>query len=615
MAVTNGGETVQSGHLRVVRRIAARRRSALAGFWLDGWRRALGQDGPAWEGYVAAVAGVALASLFIALAERWVHVSNISLVYLIPVLVLAARYGSGPAALASVLAFLAYDFFFIPPLYLLTVNEPTEWLSLSALLAVSLVAGQLTAAVRANARQALQSQQRTATLYALAELIASSQDYESLLSALARRVLEVFGPAGVGACSIALLSEQGQPEERARASTAEVPAKSLDLEAREARGQAAWALQQGSPVGGEVHGRVAAGGGPLLRFFVPLASTGRIVGVLGMAGTAGIRELVTPESAGAGGRARAPAGAMHADWLLFAAFRRQIALALDRAALQQEAVRAEALRESDKLKDALLGSVTHDLRTPLATIEAAAGSLIEPDIAWSDEERREFAETILTSAGRLNRLVTNLLDLSRLEAGVAVPEKRWYPIGDVISTVLDQLDLIGRTAGYEVVVDVPDDVPPVPLDHAQIEEVLTNLLDNALKYAPKGSTIRVQARVLPASKELEVRVSDQGIGIPPEELDAIFTKFYRVQHVRLPWSKERPPVGTGLGLAISAGIVQVHGGRIWAESQLGEGATFIFTLPLGDGGEGNELPEATAEPQGQAPAPEADAAESAGVGS
>ncbi|HLJ80707.1 MAG TPA: ATP-binding protein, partial [Ktedonobacterales bacterium] len=281
---------------------------------------------------------------------------------------------------------------------------------------------------------------------------------------------------------------------------------------------------------------------------------------------------------------------------LFAAFCDQIALALERTTLQRQAINAEILQESDRLKNALLGSVTHDLRTPLASIKAAASSLLQPEITWSDVSRRELLTAIDTGADRLNRLVSNLLDLSRLEAGVAAPMKDWYLIGDVIATVLDQLDLTGQTVDHRVVVDMSPDVPLVPMDYGQIEQVLTNLVENALKYSPAGSEICIQARTL-ASAELEVCVTDAGIGIPANELDAVFDKFYRVQHVRLPWATERPPIGTGLGLAICRNIIQAHGGRIWAESRPGKGSTFIFTLPIPADGPHGGLPEL--EQQGQ----------------
>lgn len=513
----------------------------------------------------------------IALIQMFVHFANISLLYLLVVLALAAIFGRGPAILASVLAFLAYDFFFIPPLYKFTIANPAEWLSLFALLAASLVIGQLTARVQARARDALESQQRTATLYTLSELIASTPGYDDLLHVLASRAHDTFAPADVRACALILPDEQGRPVTRALAPADGADAAPLRLTSREQAAQASWVLEQGQSVGKPV-ADIAADGRQVVSkrwcFFVPLSTGRQVVGVLGLVGGPAVLELT------ASGDRSARINAPHDSARLFAAVCRQFALALDRAALQREALRAEALRESDRLKDALLGSVTHDLRTPLAAIQVAGESLLEPDMTWSDEERREFAETIVSSADRLSRLVNNLLDLSRLEAGVAAPEKRWYPIGDVIATVLDRLDLAGRTAGRRINVTVDEDVPPAPMDHAQIEEVVTNLVENALKYSPPKGVIRISAHALTASGELEVRVADQGVGIPHGELQAIFDKFYRVQHVELPWTMQRPPAGTGLGLAISAAIIREHEGRIWAESAPGEGATFTFTLPL-----------------------------------
>jgi two-component system sensor histidine kinase KdpD len=265
---------------------------------------------------------------------------------------------------------------------------------------------------------------------------------------------------------------------------------------------------------------------------------------------------------------------------LFLAFRDQIALALERDTLRQEAIHAEALRESDKLKNALLGSVTHDLRTPLAAIKAATSSLLQPGVTWSNEDERDLLESIDESADRLNRLVSNLLDLSRLEAGVATPQKEWYALQDALAAVLDRLDLSGQTQNRIITLEIPNDLPLVPMDHNQIEQVLTNLIENALKYSPKEASIEIRARTLDDPRRLEARVVDHGIGIPVNERRAIFDKFYRVQQARLPWDPKHPPLGTGLGLAISASVVRAHQGNIWVESTPGAGATFIFTLPI-----------------------------------
>lgn len=543
-----------------------------------------------WRGYAAAALGVALATGVIALVGTWARIENISLLYLPVVLWLAARYGRGPAIAASVLAFLAYDYFFIPPLFVLTVGDPTEWLSLSALLATSLVIGQLTAAVRARAEEAiasqheaLASQQRTATLYALAQLLVTTGDAEALYTALVKRVTEVFASAGVVGCALVLADEAAAPSVRAVAPSEGPEAEALSLTTRENAGQAAWVFERGAPVGGHVRAGLA-GGQEWLRFYVPLKSGRAVVGALGIVGTPAIRRLTTRGGVYAGESAVDP------QRELFTAFCDQIALTLERAALQRQAINAEILQESDRLKNVLLGSVTHDLRTPLASIKAAATSLLQPGVEWSEADRRELLTAIDAEADRLNRLVGNLLDLSRLEAGVAVPVKDWYLIGDIIATVLDRLDLTGQSAHHRLVVDVPPDMPLVPMDYGQIEQVLTNLIENALKYSPAGSEIDVKARALPSS-ELEVRVVDHGIGIPTSELQVIFDKFYRVQHVRLPWATARPPVGTGLGLAICKNIVQAHGGHIWAESQPGAGSTFIFTLPIPEDRPHGRLPE------------------------
>jgi two-component system, OmpR family, sensor histidine kinase KdpD len=348
-------------------------------------------------GYAAACGGIIVATLIIALIKTYVHVENLSLIYLVVVIWLALKFGRGPSILASLGAFLAYDFFFVPPVHTFTVDDPAEWIALGALLLTALVIGQLTVEIRARERLA-----------------------------------------------------------------------------------------------------------------------------------------------------------MH----------------------------AETLRESDRLKNALLGSVTHDLRTPLAAIQAAVGSLTQPEMHLSAADRADLLAAIDTSANRLGRLVDNLLMLSRIEAGVAVPEKDWYAIDDVIATVLDQLDLAGQTKNRKIVVTAADEDVLTLMDHAQIERVMMNLVENALKYSPPESVITIQTRVVGDPSALEVRVVDQGIGIPPEALAMIFDKFYRLQQERPPWSGARPPQGTGLGLAICAAIIREHGGRIWAESSQQMGTTLIFQLPI-----------------------------------
>lgn len=548
------------------------------------------------RGALAAVLGVVAATVAISLVQSVVHVGNLSLIYLLVVLWLAATFGRGPALLASLVAFLAYDFFFIPPLHRLTVDDPAQWLALGALLATSLVLGQVTASSRARARAAEESEHRTVLLYGLAQLLVSTIEPETLLAALTAHVTDVFAPAGIEVCTIFLPNAENRLAARAASPPNAETLAALDLANREQAALAAWAFERGAPAGGPVDFAGRPAGEEYVAFYVPLRSSQRVVGVLGVAGQAGVRWLVTSHAARPSNKLPvAEMAARDPQTALFTAFCDQIALTVDRIALEQSAVHTEALRESDRLKSALLGSVTHDLRTPLAAIQAAAGSLLEPGVAWSDADRHEFLDTIKTSADRLSRLVSNLLDLSRLEAGVAVPQWRWYPLDDVLATVLDRLELAGQLRRRQIELDLADDLPLLLIDHAQFEQVMTNLLENALKYSPAEQPIVVRARLVEAPASVEIRVSDHGIGIAPSELHAIFDKFYRVQHVRLPWATERPPAGTGLGLAICAGIVQAHGGRIWAESRPSEGATFVILLPLPPERPHGALPDALAD--------------------
>lgn len=230
--------------------------------------------------------------------------------------------------------------------------------------------------------------------------------------------------------------------------------------------------------------------------------------------------------------------------------------------------------DGDRLKSVLLSSVSHDLRTPLAGIKAAASSLLQDDVQWSEEDRRAFITDIDGEADRLTRLVSNLLDLSRIEAGALQPQKDWEDVGELIERVLRRLEQ--RLAGHVVLRDIPGGLPPVRLDAVQIEQVVTNLLENAAKYSPPAAPITVAVGVVERQGEqaLRVTVSDRGVGIPPAEQGRVFDKFYRVT------GASRYASGTGMGLAIVKGLVEGHGGRVAVASTLGEGSTFTVDLPI-----------------------------------
>jgi two-component system sensor histidine kinase KdpD len=602
MGDRNGQQRYEPAHVRsthVVRRVQLQPRDAVPPSWPAVARRQLeARLHAAALGYAGSILGVALVTVAIGLILReHVRITNISMIYLLPVLFLAAVFGRGPAVLASALAFLAFDFFFVPPVHTFQVYDPTEWSSLSLLLVTALVTGQLTATLRARAREAQLRQQETGTLYGLAQLIAAGSDLDTLLRRMAERVVDVFAPVGVEACTILLPGEDGRAVERTCAPPAGQAVAALSLRMQGRAYLVDEVLKHGAPLGPGAPLAPAAADGedPVAVFYLPLRSGGRIVGALGIAGKPGIRALVATGKleAHADGGGGGSSGSLLS---LFAAFRDQISLAVERATLQEAAVHAEALRESDRLKDALLGSVSHDLRTPLAAIKATTSSLLQPGMQWSETERRDLIASIDESVDRLARLVSNLLDLSRLEAGVAAPHKDWHLLGEVVATALDRMELAGQLRDRKVSVEIPPDLPLVLIDHEQIEQVITNLIDNALKYSPVEAQVRLAASVRPEAAELEVRVSDEGVGIPVAELDAVFGKFYRVQRVQLPWAGARPSAGTGLGLAICQAIIRAHDGRIWAESRQGAGTTIVFTLPIPTDWPQGELPEVGADP-------------------
>lgn len=257
---------------------------------------------------------------------------------------------------------------------------------------------------------------------------------------------------------------------------------------------------------------------------------------------------------------------------LLHAFAAQLALAIERVRLQEEATQAEVLRRTDELRSTLLSAVSHDLRTPLAAIKAAATSLLQHDIEWSETERDGFARSINSGADRLNRLVANLLDLSRIEAGALRLDLEEYLLEDLIGEAAAQVRLLFTVGQLQIEpLDDPSALHWVRVDPILVEQVLVNLLENAAKYSPAGAPVTVRARI--GTNEAVLEVEDRGPGIAADEQEKVFDRFYRVtQHGRA--------AGAGVGLTVCKGIVEAHGGRIWVRPAPGGGSTFAFSLPL-----------------------------------
>ena len=253
---------------------------------------------------------------------------------------------------------------------------------------------------------------------------------------------------------------------------------------------------------------------------------------------------------------------------LFQTFASQGALALERAWLTQAESRAKVLEESDRLKSAILSSVSHELRTPLSTIKAAASSLRGKEVSWDSPARLELVAAIDDEADHLNLLVGNLLDMSRIESGALQPKREWNILAEIVGNVLGRMRHLAEE--HTLNVDIPEDLPLIPVDYVQMQQVFTNLVSNSLKYAPADTVVCIRARV--EGESLHVQVSNQGPQVPPEHLERIFDKFYRI-------TAADKVTGTGLGLSICKGIIEAHDGHIWAEN-LPDGLAFNFIIPL-----------------------------------
>jgi two-component system sensor histidine kinase KdpD len=492
--------------------------------------------------YLAVIAALALTTVLLVLVREQVGLLNAALVYLILIIGITVLAGRRAGIISSLLGFLLFNFFQVPPYYTLVVSDLHNILALFVFLGVSLLLSWLIAGAREQARQAQRRAEDVARLYELSQAITGSQNIDEVLLAVTGKVRDVFEAQ---ACWILLPAANRQ---LAPAACSPPGARPLT---RDEMAAAEWAFRQGEPIehGGGAMEVLARGGGRVA--FSPLRKGERTIGVLAVASKENGRPLSLSERT------------------VLATFADQAAVALDRLSLLKEAQRAEMLARTDELKSALISALSHDLRTPLASIMTSVTSLMDRDIRWDEDTKRDFLQGILDEAQRLNRMVGNLLDMSRIEGGALRPEKDWYSIGEVIESVVERME--PHLAGHPVELRLQDDLPLARFDFTQIDQVLTNLLENAANYTPPGTPITVEARR--EDDRLEVSVDDEGPGVAPEHLPHLFDKFYQVGG-----SSHRG--GTGLGLAIASGLVQAHGGRIRAANRATGGLRLAFTLPL-----------------------------------
>jgi two-component system sensor histidine kinase KdpD len=507
--------------------------------------------------YVLSLALVGLFTGIVALVRATGDVSNASMLYLLAVLAAAVLSGLGPAIVAALASFAAFNFFFLQPRYTFTVADSEEWIALGLLLASGVITGQLASLVRERAREAERREREAMILYDVVRIM-SAPGVRQALSDVAERLRTELDLGG----ALLMLGRESPISAEASAGDAE----SLAL-AKEAISRADMILAAGKTPSAATRGKP----GRWIRVVHPRAPGSeppgrghRVHTVPVNIGNRQVASLVVVRRDGTGHFSPA-------DDRLLSTVAHQLGLALQRLGLQQDAAEAEALRRTDDLRSALINAVSHDLRTPLSSIIAAAGSLLQEDVAWSEEEQRAFSQVVVDEARRLDRLVGNLLDLSRIESGNIQPEKGWYDLGSLVNEVAGRLRRI--TPAHTLTLNIPDQLPPVLFDYVEIDQVITNLLENAVNHTPLGTEITVTVRA--RRSDVEIEVADSGPGIPEESLANIFKPFYRA-------AERGTDGGSGLGLAVARGLVEAHGGHISVRNAPEGGARFVFTLPLSE---------------------------------
>jgi len=497
-----------------------------------------------WSAYGWGLVVVAICTALAALMFPYFAEANLIMTYLFGIVLVASRFGRGPSILASIVSVAAFDFFFVEPILTFAISDVQYLVTFAVMLSVALVISSMAVRLRQQARSAGQREQRIASLYAMSREFAASRGVKKLLRAAVRNISATFESQVV----ILLPNTTGRLQPWGKVTGwwgEEVGEKMVFAPDAHDQGVAQWVYDHGQLAG---LGTDTLSGAKAL--YLPLIASRGTVGVLGVR-PAQPRRFVAPDQ-------------LH----LLETFANQAALALERAELADEAQRAHIQIEAERLRSSLLSSVSHDLRTPLAVITGATSSLRE-GAALDPATRDELARTAYDQANQLNRLVGNLLDMTRVEAGGVQVQKEWQPIEEVVGAALTRLDT--QLTDHPITTVFPADLPLVPLDSVLIEQVLVNLLENAITYTPAGSSIEISASALPDM--VTVAVADRGPGIVAGDEQRIFEKFYRA-----PSATDRN--GVGLGLAICRGIIVAHGGRIWAENRAGGGALFRFTLPL-----------------------------------
>lgn len=484
------------------------------------------------QSYGAALAVVAAVTGLNGLLQRWLGNQPVALIYLLSVVTLAMFAGRGPTLAAATLTALLWDFFFTEPRYSFRILNAADAMMFLTYFVVALAMGHLAARLRAQQDAERRREQRATAMYLLTRELAQATDFADLLAIIIREVGRAFR------AEVALLLNEESEEALTPyfASTWGLCEKEQSV--------ADWAFRRRQPAGAGTDTLPSAEG-----LHLPLLAGDHTVGVM---------SLHFKDQAALATEQRD----------LLDSFVRQIALVLDRQRLRDAEQQAKLISESERLSKTLLNSVSHEIRTPIAAIGNAAGNLYEPQRGSLNEFQRTMVDEIKEAANRLNRLVGNLLNMTRLESGHVKPKLDWCDVQDLLQATLK--DIERDMAGHPVSIHPAPDLPLVRMDFVLTQQALTNLLLNVVAHTPAGTPVTLEATVL--SQSLLLTVTDKGPGLPPETLPFIFDKFYR--------APSAPAGGTGLGLAIVKGFIEAQGGRVQASNQPGAGARFAIRMPV-----------------------------------
>jgi two-component system sensor histidine kinase KdpD len=474
--------------------------------------------------YIGAI-GIVLASVLVAfLVHRLMPHASLSLLFLTGVLIVAAQSGVGPSLFASVLSFLAFNFFFTNPYYTLNVADEGDVATLLFFLIIAAITGNTAARMQREMAKRKRSIQRISALYEFSRHLSSAAGTEAVLEALAVHLMRSLDRP----VCVYIVEPEGILRVRARAGEArEVPRESIEK---------AWACKSYEPV---VIGQWT---------FLILVISGTPVGLVTLSGELDAEQTDLARS-----------------------FSEQAGIAMDRTQLVADLEQARLVSETEQLRSALLSSVSHDLRTPLASIIGSTTSLLEYGGSFSDENRKELLATVVEEAQRLDRHIQNLLDMTRLGQGSLVLKRDWVDVHDIVSSAMNRMS--DALKGLNIEIDISSSVPLLWVHGVLIEQAMVNLLDNAIRFSPDGGHITISAWL--DEDNVVIELCDEGPGVPEEEREKIFDMFYTVRR-----GDRGNFQGTGLGLAICRGMVAAHSGTVIAhDGKNGRGTCMRITLP------------------------------------